>query len=214
MFKAEAARWILEEIDTQRPVIERDALEHDPSSMVDPSTHRPDGTSTTDLTEPIDASAGQTGSPVRPARRWAVPNPEMGRAASAFPERRTRLGLDAFSVYLERDTKLRGHQTGRLGRHNAVGTFKFEHLGRSPAHRNDALVALLSVDEHFTASTPVRPVKPDDVVLTLELKLPRFVLHVSQCAQAGVRPNFAYYQATEDRSAQLGQRSALLDGAR
>jgi hypothetical protein len=52
------------------------------------------------------------------------------------------------------------------------------------------------------------------VVLTLELKLPRFVLHVSQCAQAGVRPNFAYYQATEDRSAQLGQRSALLDGAR
>lgn len=165
MFKAEAARWILEEIDTQRSVIERAALEHDPSSMVDPSTHRPDGTSTTDLTEPIDASAGQTGSPVRPARRWAVPNPEMGRAASAFPERRTRLGLDAFSVYLERDTKLRGHQTGRLGRHNAVGTFKFEHLGRSPAHRNDALVALLSVDEHFTASTPARPVETDDAVL-------------------------------------------------
>jgi hypothetical protein len=75
------------------------------------------------------------------------------------------MGFDAFSVDLQEGTKLRGHQTGRLGHHDTVGTFEFECLGRPPAHRDDALMALLSVDEHFTASTPARPVETDDAVL-------------------------------------------------
>ena len=38
-------------------------------------------------------------------------------------------------------------------------------------------MALLPIDEHLSATCPVRPVEPNDVIISLELKLPGLVFH-------------------------------------